>query len=145
MFRLISCRSVILEIKTKSGDLIESAGNRILIKIGLAIGPQVEMYQEKQRQFPMNIEYPHILDRKINLIIPEGYTVKNLKDLQINEVYKDNNEQTMGFVSDYKLNGNILTIRVIEDYRSTKYPISQYEAFRKIINSSSDFNKVYWF
>ena len=131
-----------LHVKTKSGDLIESAGNKLLIKIGQAIGPQVQMYQEKPRQFPMSIEYAHILDRKINLIIPDGYTVKNLQDLKLNEIYKDKDEQTMGFVSDYKLNGNMLTINVVEDYRVTNYPMSQYDAFRKIINSASDFNKV---
>jgi hypothetical protein len=133
---------VSLHVKTKSGDLIERAGNKLLIKIGQAIGPQVEMYQEKPRQFPMNIEYAHVLDRKINLIVPEGYTVKNLNDLKLNETFKDKNNQTMGFVSDYKLNGNVLTITVIEDYRNTHYPIDQYEPFRKIINSASDFNKV---
>lgn len=133
---------VALEIKTKSGDLIARTGNKLLIKIGLAIGPQIEMYQEKSRQFPMSIEYGHILDRKINLIIPEGYTVKNLNDLKLNEIYKDNDQQTMGFVSDYKLNGNVLTINVMEDYRNTQYPMEQYEPFRKIINSASDFNKV---
>ncbi|TCC89061.1 DUF3857 domain-containing protein [Pedobacter frigiditerrae] len=133
---------VVLHVKTKSGDLIEATGNKLLIKIGLAIGPQVEMYQEKERQFPMNIEYAHILDRKINLVIPDGYAVKNLNDLKLNEIYKDKGEQTMGFMSDYQLNGNVLTINVVEDYRNTHYPISQYEAFRKIINSASDFNKV---
>ncbi len=133
---------IVLNIKTKSGELIENAGNKVLIKIGQAIGTQVEMYQEKQRQFPMSIEYGHILERKITLVIPEGYTIKNLNDLKINEVFKDNNEQTMGFVSDYQLNGNTLVVNVMEDYRNTQYPISQYEAFRKIINSASDFNKI---
>ena len=133
---------VTLHVKTKSGDLIAYTGNKILIKIGQAIGPQVEMYQEKERQFPMNIEYGHILDRKINLVIPQGYTVKNLNDLKLNEVFKDKDEQTMAFVSDYQLNGNILTVNVVEEYRNTQYPMSQYEAFRKIINSASDFNKI---
>jgi hypothetical protein len=132
----------ILNIKAKSGDLIERAGNKILVKVGLVIGPQVEMYQEKERQLPVAMYYPHIEQRKIVLTIPDGYQVRNPDDLKLKQVYQENGVQTMGFVSDYTLNGNILTIDIMEDYRKTRYPLSQYEDFRKIINTSSDFNKI---
>jgi len=132
----------ILNIKAKSGDLIERAGNKILVKVGLVIGPQVEMYQEKERQLPIAVEYPQVENRKIVLTIPDGYQVRNPDDLKLKQVYEENGVQTMGFVSDYTLNGNILTIDIREDYRKTRYPLSQYEDFRKIINTSSDFNKI---
>jgi hypothetical protein len=132
----------ILNIKAKSGDLIERAGNKILVKVGLVIGPQVEMYQEKDRQLPITMEYPHTEHRKIVLTIPDGYQVRNPDDLKLKQVYQENGVQTMGFVSDYTLNGNLLTIDIAEDYRKTRYPLSQYEDFRKIINTSSDFNKI---
>ena len=67
----------------KSADLIENAGNKILLKIGEIIGPQVEMYQEKPRVLPVDLPYPHVLNRKIQLEVPDGYQVKNLKDLNI--------------------------------------------------------------
>ncbi len=140
--KAVSNRPVTLHIKTKSGELIERAGNKLLIKVGMVIGQQVEMYQEKKRQFPINIDYGHIEDRKIEMLIPKGYIVKNLNDLKINQVYKDNGAQTMGFTSDYKLNDNVLSINISEDYRNTFYPLTQFDQFRKIINSSSDFNKV---
>ncbi len=132
----------ILNIKAKSGDLIERAGNKILLKVGLVIGPQVEMYQEKDRQLPIAVEYPQVEHRKIVLTIPDGYQVRNPDDLKLKQVYQENGVQTMGFVSDYTLNGNVLTIDIMEDYRKTRYPLSQYEDFRKIINTSSDFNKI---
>ena len=132
----------ILNIKAKSGDLIERAGNKILVKVGLVIGPQVEMYQEKERQLPIAVGYPHVEHRTIVLTIPDGYKVRNPDDLKLKQVYQENGVQTMGFVSDYTLNGNILTIDIMEDYRKTRYPLSQYEDFRKIINTSSDFNKI---
>ncbi len=75
---------------------LEKAGNKILVKIGEIIGPQVEMYQEKPRQFDMDVNYPHTLDRTIEFTIPDGYKVKNLNDLVINKVYKDNNESSYG-------------------------------------------------
>ncbi len=137
-----SGKPFILNIKAKSGDLIERAGNKILVKVGLVIGPQVEMYQEKERQLPIAVEFPHTENRKIILTIPDGYQVRNPDDLKLKQVYQENGVQTMGFVSDYTLNGNILTIDVMEDYRKTRYPLSQFEDFKKIINTSSDFNKI---
>lgn len=132
----------VLAASVKAGELMERAGNKLLIKIGEVIGPQVEMYQEKPRQFPMEIEFPHILDRTINFIIPEGYTVKNLDELKINLVYIDNGKQTMGFVSNYTQEGNTVKIRVTEDYRQVLYPLSQYEDYKRIINAAADFNKI---
>ena len=132
----------ILHVKTKSSELVERAGNKLLLKIGMAIGPQVEMYQEKPRQEPMNIEYAQIEERKIDLVIPDGYNVTNLNDLKIDQTFKDNGELTMGFVSGYELKGNILSIHIMEEYSKTFYPLSQFDSFRKIINASSDFNKV---
>jgi len=133
---------MIVHIKTKSGELIERAGNKLLVKIGMAIGPQVEMYQEKPRQEAINLSYGHVEERTINFTIPDGYTINNLNDIKINQVYQDNGELTMGFVSGYEMKGNVLSIHITEEYRKTFYPISQFDQFRKIINASSDFNKV---
>ncbi|WP_259065324.1 DUF3857 domain-containing protein [Mucilaginibacter sp. X4EP1] len=133
---------VVLHIKTKSDALIEQAGDKLLVKIGLAIGPQVEMYQEKARQNPIDIDFGHVEERKIDFVIPDGYTVTNPNDLKIDQTYKDNGELTMGFVSSYEIKGNVLSIHIIEEYRKPSYPLEQFEQFRKIINASSDFNKV---
>ncbi len=133
---------LILHTKTKSGELIEQAGNKLLLKIGMAIGPQVEMYQEKPRQAPINMEFAHVEERKLEFIIPAGYTISNPNDLKINQTYIENGQQTMGFVSDYEIKGNVLSIHIIEEYKKTDYPFNQFDQFRKIINASSDFNKV---
>ncbi|MFI5158299.1 MAG: DUF3857 domain-containing protein [Sphingobacteriales bacterium] len=133
---------LVLHIKTKSGELIEQAGNKILVKIGLAIGPQVEMYQEKPRQEPVDLDYGHVEERKIEFVIPPGYVINNPNDLKIAQTYKENGELTMGFVSDYQIKGDILSVHIMEEYRKTFYPLDQFDQFRKIINASSDFNKV---
>jgi len=132
----------VLSASVKATELIERAGNKIIVKIGDVIGPQVEMYQDKPRQFPMEIDFPHVLERKIKFTIPDGYIVKNADDLTIDHVYKDNGQVTMGFFSSYKMEGNTLTVSIMEEYRKTYYPLSLYEEFRKIINAAADFNKV---
>ncbi|HVY73910.1 MAG TPA: DUF3857 domain-containing protein [Puia sp.] len=125
-----------------SGDMIERAGEKILVKLGLVIGPQTEMYQEKKRTMPITMAYPHFEERKIHFTIPAGYHVKNPGDLNIKQVYEENGVQTMGFVSSYQMRDNVIEIEIMEDYRKVFYPVSQYEEFAKIINASSDFNKV---
>jgi hypothetical protein len=88
------------------------------------------------------MDFPHVEERKIEFVIPTGYTISNPNDLKISQTYKDNGELTMGFVSDYEIKGNVLSVHIVEQYRQIYYPISQFEQFRKIINASSDFNKV---
>ena len=132
----------ILSATVKASELVEKAGNKTIIKIGDIIGPQVEMYQEKPRQFPMDVGFPHILDRKITFTIPDGYTIKNLDDLKINNVYQEKGQTTMGFTSSYQLEGNTLKITILEEYRRTFYPLAQFEDFKKVINAAADFNKV---
>jgi hypothetical protein len=75
-------------------------------------------------------------------VIPKGYIISNPTDLKIDETYKENGELTMGFVTDYEIKGNVLSVHIMEQYRHTLYPLNQFEQFRKIINASSDFNKV---
>ena len=125
-----------------TADLLDKAGNKLLFKVGELIGSQVQMYQEKTRQLPADVQYPHVLYRKIKFEIPEGYTIKNLNDLNIDIQYKPAAVVTMGFVSSYKVTGNVLDIEVMETYREILYPLSQFETFKKVINAAADFNKV---
>jgi hypothetical protein len=83
-----------------------------------------------------------VLDRKITVYLPDGYTVKNPNDLNFDVEYKDNDVVTMGFVSSYTLKGNVIELNIHEVYRNVAYPISQFTVFQKVINTSADFNKV---
>jgi Domain of Unknown Function with PDB structure (DUF3857) len=125
-----------------SGELIESAGNKLLLKVGELIGAQEQMYQEKPRQLPVELEYPHVLNRKIIVHIPEGYVVKNLNDLNMDVQYKKENEVSFGFLSKYTQSGNTITVEVFETYREIRYPMSDFENFKKVINAAADFNKI---
>lgn len=135
-------KPLIISALVKNPEMIERAGNKILFKIGTVIGPQEQMYQEKPRQLPVELPYPHILNRKIVLHIPDGYRVKNPDDININTEHKEGGETTMGFTSSYSENGNTITISINETYRKIKYPLSEFEDYKKVINASADFNKV---
>jgi len=133
---------LVVHVKAASDGMIEQAGNKLLLKIGMAIGPQEEMYQEKPRQEPVSIQFPQVEERKINFTIPDGYTIKNPDDLKISQAYMDNGVLTAGFVSEYEIKGNVLTVHVMEQYLKTAYPLSRFDDYRKVINASSDFNKI---
>ncbi|MFC2114551.1 DUF3857 domain-containing protein [Bacteroidota bacterium] len=123
-------------------SLIEKAGNSILFKVGELIGRQMEMYQEHERQYDVEIEYPHSLNREIRIKIPEGYVVKGLEGLVINIEYGEKGKKSVGFVSSYKQEGNEIIISITEYYAEVFYPISEYEHFREVINAAADFNKI---
>lgn len=132
----------ILSAVVKASELMERAGNKLIVKVGDIIGQQVEMYQEKPRQFPMEIDFPHVLERHIRFTIPEGYSIKNLDDIKISHVVTEKGQPTVGFTSTYVLEGNVVKIHIMEEYRKTSYPLSQFEEFKKVINAAADFNKV---
>jgi hypothetical protein len=125
-----------------TAELLEKAGNKLLFKFGELIGTQAQMYQEKPRQLPAELQYPHVLERKISFDIPQGYTIKNLDDIKMDVQYKKEDLVTMGFVSSYKVVNNVLEVYVMETYRELKYPLSEFETFKKVINAAADFNKI---
>lgn len=135
-------KPLIISAHIKNTEMLENAGNKVLLKIGDIIGPQEQMYQEKPRQLPVELPFPHVLDRKITIHIPEGYTIKNLKDINMNVSFKDGDTVTMGFESSYIQNGNTVVITINETYKNLRYPISEFENFKNVINASADFNKV---
>jgi len=132
----------VINASVKSTNLIERAGEKVIIKIGDVIGEQAQMYDTKPRTTDVGLAFPHVLVRTIQLTIPDGYKVKNLADLKFNEVFKEKDIPTMGFVCSYEQKGNVLTITVKEEYRNIWYPLQQYEPFKKVINAAADFNKV---
>ena len=132
----------VINAKVKSSQLVEQAGSKIIVKIGEFIGQQVQMYEAKERVTNIEMQFANKQIRTIELTIPEGYEIKNLQDLNINQTYKENDEQLMGFVSTYEQKGNVLKIFIDEEYNRYSYSTEKYEVFKKIINSSADFNKV---
>ncbi|TAH01478.1 MAG: DUF3857 domain-containing protein [Sphingobacteriales bacterium] len=132
----------VINASVRANELMEKAGNKILLKVGDIIGPQVEMYQEKPRVFPIEIIYPHVLYRDIIVEIPEGYVAKNLESLNIQQSFPASGEPTMFFRSGYELKGNQLKITIREEYRVADYPIDQFQPFIKVINAAADFNKA---
>ena len=126
-----------------SNSYIELAGDAILFKAGELIGPQSELYQERERKLPVANSYNRGYARKIKVQIPKGFNIQNPDDLIMKEqVFDDNEKLIYNFVSNYVLNGQVLEITIEEYYDELNYPVEKFEAFRKVINSAADFNKI---
>lgn len=122
--------------------LIEKTGKDVLFKIGEILGPQSELYQEKERQDPIDMFYAHHYSRTIKLEIPAGYKPTGLEALKMDIKFDLDGKPACGFKSDYKLEGNALTVNIIEYYNVIQLPKTEFENFRKVINAAADFNKV---
>jgi hypothetical protein len=124
-------------------QLVEKAGPKYIFRVGDVIGRQVELYQSTERKLPIDIDYPHELNRTIVVNIPAGYQVSNPEAIKIQAECKDETGKvTTAFYSDYKIEGNKMTVNITEFYGTLHFPVSSYEPFRKVINASADFNKI---
>ena len=98
-------------------SILEKAGNKYLFKLGELIGPQVEMYQERERQMDIEMDHTVWYDRSITFTVPEGYTVRGLESINIDEAVEVNDQPVMRFVSSYEQTGNDVKVNVIEFYK----------------------------
>lgn len=137
-------KPLVVKAKLTADHYVEPVGDtKILLKIGEMIGQQSEMYQDKPRFTPVDIDFAHSYQRLITITIPDGYEVKGLNALNINYAYNnDKGEPSFGFISSYKQEGNQLIVTCNEYYNHLYYPLSQFTDFKKVINAAADFNKI---
>ncbi|XLS27586.1 DUF3857 domain-containing protein [Flavobacteriaceae bacterium M23B6Z8] len=125
-----------------SGALLEEAGDSYIFEVGKVIGTQSELYQEKERVNPIEMQYPNKYNYTIKVRIPEGFIAEGLESLVINEKLEKENKLLCSFESNYEIKDQIIEITIEEIYAVNKFPKENYEDFRKVINAASDFNKA---
>lgn len=139
---LFGTEPLIFNLDFSSDVFVEKAGRKYLFKVGELIGSQMELYQEKERVLPLENEFQRTYERTINVAIPEGYSIANLDDINIDNEYVKDGKVLLSFKSYYELNDNILKITADEYYKINKIPVEIYEEYRTVINSAADFNKI---
>jgi len=126
----------------ESSTLIEEAGDSYIFQIGKIIGIQSELYQEKKRINPIEMQYPNQYNYTITVSIPKGYTLEGLESLAINKELVIDGEKLCYWHSNYKIKDDKLIITIEESYKVNDFPKEEYEGFRNVINAASDFNKA---
>ena len=124
-------------------NLLENAGKNYLFNVGKLIGPQANMYKNKERKLDIDCAYKHELNRTIKFAIPLGYEAKGLDKLIIDiQKGEDGKDKTCGFISSYTAKGNEIEVTIKEYYYQVQYDKAFITKFREVINAAADFNKV---
>lgn len=132
-------KPMIVKSTVNSIRFSEKAGEKIIFKIGELIGPQSEMYSEKERIHAVESDFNREFIRKLEITLPENYDVSNLEGLNFDVVFPD---ESAWFKSNYKLEGNLLIVEVEEYYKRIEYSKEEFEDYKKVINAAADFNKA---
>jgi len=122
-------------------SLVEQASEDILVHIGETIGTQSELYMQTARKLPVEVGILRNYYREIRFIIPEGYSIVDLSNLEMDVRMLFNDRIGCIFQSKAALSGNELIITSIEYYNDPTYPVDRYNEFRNVINAAADFNK----
>lgn len=133
----------IVESQLESAALLDKAGPRYLFKIGTLLGQQTELYQKEERQFDVENDNNRRYLRTIRFDVPTGYAVRNLNDLNVDvKAGPDAQKPDYDFHSSYVQQGQTITVTVAENYRQIRWPKSDFEAFRAVVNAAANWNKV---
>ncbi|AOW20234.1 DUF3857 domain-containing protein [Urechidicola croceus] len=132
----------IVKSTIESSALLEEAGDSYIFQVGKVIGTQSELYQERERIHPIEMQYPNKYNYTITVDIPDGYKLEGLESLQINKRLEIEGNLLCKFESDYEIKNDKIVITIEEVYSVNEFPKENYEEFRQVINAASDFNKA---
>jgi len=123
-------------------DAVSMANNKYIVNIGELIGEQAELYNEKKRQQPIDVESLHGYYRLIEFTIPNGYHCEDISPLNMDVTLDDGTGISARFTSKSEIVNNVIKVDIIEFYNKMEYPVELYDAFKAVINAAADFNKA---
>ena len=123
-----------------TSDLIEEKEGLTYLKIGKVIGLQSNLFDEKERINPIEINFPNSYDYNIKVNIPRGYKIVDFSELNKSKEYISvDGNSTAKFLSKATVNGNVLNINIKEYYKELRYNKKRYQEFREVINAAAKF------
>lgn len=123
-----------------TSDLVEKKEGLIYLKIGKVIGQQSNLFEEKERINPIEINFPNSYDYNIKVNIPRGYRIVDFSELNKSKEYISvDGNSTAKFQSKVTVNGDKLSINIKEYYKELRYNKKRYQEFREIINAAAKF------
>lgn len=132
----------ILNVTFEGKDLVQKAGDNLMLNVGVLIGKQMELYQVENRVLPVELYYPHRYTRTIKILLPPGYTIKNPEAFEMHFETIINEKEVAHWHSSATINGSELIVNNTENYDIIDYPLSAFESYKKVVNAAADFNKI---
>jgi len=111
------------------------------VRVGELIGPQMEMYVDKERKLPLDTGFNRYYDRRITVHVPAGWVCNDLSPLEIRKTLEIDGKIQAEFRSTATLKDGQIIVDALEYYHQYHIPVEHYEAYRSVINAAADFNK----
>ncbi len=114
---------------------IKKIGPNYMIEIGKLIGGQISLSEdEKQRTENIHMNFPRSFNNEIRLTVPDGYTVSGLDKLK-----KNVDNKTGAFISDAKIEDNILVVTTSKQYKNNYEPNSNWPLMVDFLEAAFQF------
>jgi hypothetical protein len=105
------------------------------VEIGKLIEKQTDVKEEQQvRTRDIYMAFPRSFNHEITFIVPEGYKVEGLENLN-----KKIENPTGGFVSSASVTNNIVTIKTNKYYRRSAYTSAEWGQLLPFLDAANDF------
>ncbi len=140
-------KPLVITATVDASHMTEKAGEKYIFNVGELIGLRAGLYDKKERHYAVDLDYPHSNYDTITINIPKGYKVVNADGLRMQSEFLNRDlKKQISFSSDYNLitdkkNGDKLVVMVSEYFPVTHFPVADYDRFRDVINTASDFSK----
>jgi len=122
--------------------LLEMAGSKLLLNFGEIIGPQVELYDQVNKERSAESDFNRWYYRRLVFRVPEGYRILNPEASEMNITGQSEGETVFGFVATWTYSGDVYTVDIDEYYRKIFIQPSEFSGFRDVVNAAANFNKV---
>lgn len=130
-----------MKAKVTQNKFTSQAGDEVLVRVGELIGPQMEMYVDKERKLPLDSGFNRYYDRRITVEIPEGWDCNDLSPMEIQKTLEVDGKVQAEFRSTATMKDGQIVVDALEYYHEYHIPVEHYEAYRAVINAAADFNK----
>lgn len=127
----------IYSFKAKVKDGIRKVGPNYLIDIGKFIEGQVQIGEEEQtRKYNVYMPFARSFSYRIELEIPQGYTIQGEEKLN-----SSLENETGGFTSTAKIEGNVLVVETYKYYKSNYEPVEKWSMITDFLAEAFSFSQ----
>lgn len=117
--------------------LVKKAGNNYILDAGKLIGGQIELTpDERNRKYDIYMPYARSFEYAITFNLPAGYEAKGIENLNKNIA-----NESGGFISSSKMEGNKLLISVKKYYNHNYEPVNNWKDMQAFLDAAADFSK----
>lgn len=129
-----------ITLSGNTGEAVTMAGNNLMVNIGRFIGHQKQIKDnERKREVSIVRSCPNKFDTTIIFEIPEGY---ELVTESLNDLNKSVLTAEATFNTETRVDGRTVTIRAVERYNHSIYPVSSWPNLMKVSDALHDFQSA---